>query len=350
MSIEAGRLRPRVRYAKTEDGVSIAYSVQGEGPALVVVPFFIESFALEHLVPEYQAFMQRLGEGRKLVRFDIRGTGISQRDVGDLSLAGVVRDLDAVVRGAGMARFSLFAGTIGGPAAISYAGTHPDQVSDLILYGTFARLLDALTHEALEGFIHLARADWFHASQMFADMGSRRQSPEAGLQLARWYRESITGDALARLIAANFEADATEFLPLVEGRTLVIHRLGDELFPLAVSQKLAAGIPNARFIALEGTETTFFLGDWLLEAVNAFLCEHPEAATAVERAPRRLSPRENEVLRLVAEGKSSREIGTELALTVRTVERHITNIYRKIDAHNRAQATAYALRYGLIES
>ncbi len=96
-----------VRYCTTEDGVRIAYCVEGEGPPLVVSPIFITSFSLVHLVPKFEHMLSRVGEGRQLVQYDMRGTGLSQREVGDLNYGATLRDMEAVVRTLGLKRFSL---------------------------------------------------------------------------------------------------------------------------------------------------------------------------------------------------------------------------------------------------
>ena len=117
-----------VRYGTTEDGVRIAYSMEGEGPPLLVCPNFIESFSLDHLVPIHEAFFARLREGRQLIRFDGRGTGLSQREFdGELSFEAHCRDLDAVVNAAQLHEIACLAPMVWGPMAARYAATHPDR-------------------------------------------------------------------------------------------------------------------------------------------------------------------------------------------------------------------------------
>ena len=188
-----------VRYCTTEDGVRIAYCVEGEGPALVMCPWFIESFSQSF---QAQPYYRGLATGRQLVRFDARGTGLSQRDVTDLSFSAQVGDLEAVVRAAGLKRFSLWGPSAGGPRAIEYAARHPRQVNRLVLIRTYARLLDIFSREMLEGLIQLARANWYVTARTIADMATdvatRTEFPEATSQLAEWYRQSTTGEVVAR--------------------------------------------------------------------------------------------------------------------------------------------------------
>ena len=271
-----------VRYCTTEDGVRIAYCVEGEGPPLVVCPWFIDSFALEHLVPELQAFMRRLGQGRRLVRYDMRGTGLSQRDVDDLSHSAQVGDLEAVVRAAGLKRFALWGRTNSGPTAIGYAARHRRQVSHLILWGTYARVADVMPPDALKSLAALARANWTLAAQTVADLASRQEFPEINARIADLYRQSTSGEMVERFFLANPDLDLTALLPTVKMRSLVLHRMNDPSIPFAAGQALAAGIPDARLVALEGASHNFFIqGDQqrIVDEINAFL-EEDEAKPA----------------------------------------------------------------------
>ena len=174
-----------VRYCTTEDGVRIAYCVEGEGPPLLAIPQFIGSFSLFHLVPMWEDYLRQIGRGRQLIHYDVRGTGLSQRqEVNDLSPAATLLDVEAVVRSLSLKRFSLWGMAIGGPIAIEYAASHPRQVGGLVLSGTFSRVLDVFSREMLQGFVHLARANWEVASRTFADLGTRRYNEQEGLSWA----------------------------------------------------------------------------------------------------------------------------------------------------------------------
>lgn len=153
-----------------------------------------------------------------------------------------------MVRASGVRRFWLWAGHLGVPRAIDYAVHHPRSVKGLILYAAFARVADVFRPDAIQGFAHLARADWRLASQAFADMSPRREFPEAALREADIYRQSTTGESVARLLLQGIEADVTLLLPMVKVPTLVLHRLHDATFPVALGQQLAAAIPGARFV------------------------------------------------------------------------------------------------------
>ena len=264
---------PQARYCTTEDGVRIAYRVEGDGPALVVIPLFIESFSLiDRMIPEHREFMRQLGEGRQIIRYDMRGTGLSQRQVDDVSHLALVRDVEAVVRAAGIRRHDLWASTDGGPRAIEYAARHPRQTRRLILYGTYARLADVFTPDRLQALAMLSRTDWDMAAQVMGDMSGREDFPDFGARYAAVYRESASGEVVARILE-EADADVTGMLPKVKAPTLVVHRLHDNIYPFACGRQLAAGIPTAQFLPLEGRAHNVVLLDSqaILDAMKDFL-------------------------------------------------------------------------------
>ncbi len=273
-------MEPRIQYAKTKDGVSIAYATTGEGPPLVACPTAFDQFFLFRQIPSWRALMERLGKGRLLVQYDGRGTGLSERNVKDLSLQASLRDLEAVMRAARIRRFALYAPMLFGPVAIAYAAHHQRQVSQLILYGTFSSGADVMPSERLNPLIELCRSNWELASQVFADMSGREEQPDVGVQWSKLFRASCTGEVAAEILEQGYAIDVGDLLPRVKAPTLIIHRRGDPVVPFALGQKLAARIPNARFVPLEGTMTFPIYGDTeaFLGAIDEFLDEGVEAA------------------------------------------------------------------------
>lgn len=344
-------MKPVVRYCTTEDEVRIAYCVEGEGPPLFFC-HYVYSFSLSHLVPTYDEAIQRIGRGRRLIRYDMRGSGLSQRDVDDLSPAAAIRDIEAVVQALQLERFTMLGAASGGGRAVEYAAIHPDRVAGLVLYEAYARLLDVFPRELLQSFVPLARADWRSATRSLTDIATRTRNPEEQAQWMDLIYKSTTGDTMARLVEAQAELDVGDLLSRVECPTLVCHSRNDVQWPFALGQRLAEGIPNARLVALEGDSGGPFTDPQsAIEAMDTFLRELPESALALPEtsgaAAKPLTPRETENLRLVAAGLTSKEISQQLSLSIRTVGRHITNIYEKIGARTRAGATAYALSHRL---
>jgi class 3 adenylate cyclase len=262
-----------VRYCTTEDGVNIAYCVEGEGPPLLVTPAFVESFSLGHLLPPYLDFWRRLGEGIQLIFYDARGCGLSQRNVQDMSVPALVSDAEAVIRATKHSRIAVWASTTGGLRAISLAARNGETVSHLILYGAFSRTKDVYP-ESLDSMVQLARANWDLATQLFGQMGG---GPEASA-FAAWLRQSGEGEATARYIELNADVDLPPMLPEIAAKTLVLCRLGDPLYSVKMSQDIAASIPGARLMTLAGDVHLPYLGDSqaVIDAVWAFFDEDPE--------------------------------------------------------------------------
>ena len=263
-----------VRYATTGDGVRIAYCTEGEGPPLVVCPLLIESFSLDHLVPIHEAFFARLGEGRQLIRFDSRGTGLSQREFdGKLSPEAHCRDLDAVLAASHLEQAAFFAPLAWGPIAAQYAATHPDRVSALILWGSYSTPSEGWTDDVLESLASLCRTNWAAAAQLFGDSSTREGHAEFGLQFGALNAASTSGEVAARFILEGRGIDVRPLLPSITAPTLVLHRLQSALVPVSAGQALAAAIPGATFVPLSGRT-----GHWApedpdqtLDAINGFL-------------------------------------------------------------------------------
>lgn len=341
-----------VRYCTTSDGVRIAYSVEGEGPPLLFCQF-IYAFSLSPIVPTLNKAIRQIGQGRRLIRYDMRGTGLSQREVDDLSPEADMRDMEAVVRAIAPERFTILSAGIGGLRAIQYIALHPEQVAALVLYGAFSRALDPFAAGVLQAFAQLARANWELASHALVAAGIRRQDEQEGLRWAEMLRNSITGETMARFIEAHADQDVTPLLTRIECPTLVCHSVDDAYVPFALGQRIAELIPNARLVPLQGEPGGVFTDPQsAVDTIDAFLPAPLRATTETFResgdmpdAP--LTPRETEVLRLLAAGQTSKEISRNLSLSIRTVGRHITNIYNKIGARSRSDATAYALRHGI---
>jgi class 3 adenylate cyclase/pimeloyl-ACP methyl ester carboxylesterase len=261
-----------VRYCTTEDGVRIAYCVEGDGPPLVSCPHLFESFSLEHLLPQLSAIRRLIGQGHQVVRYDARGTGLSQREVGDVSPAALVLDLEAVVRAARVTRFAFTGTAFSGGRAIEYTVRHPELVTHLVLWGAYGRFADFSSGDRLRAFSELARADWGVAVQAFVDREFResRELPDRDLLgFGRLMRESVTGEMATNILLEMVKSsDVRALLPRVHVPTLVITRETD----IEIGQELALNIPDARFVVL-GRGSSFVLENARpgIEAIHAFL-------------------------------------------------------------------------------
>jgi class 3 adenylate cyclase len=282
-------MEPRIQYAQTADGVSIAFWTLGEGTPLVLMltlPF--SHIQLEWQMAEMRHWYERLARKRKLVRYDFRGAGLSERDVTDYSLDAHVADLEAVADRLGLDRFALFAIYHSGPVAIAYAARHPERVSNLLLWCSWARgsdLLGSAQVEATRAFIGL---NWETYTETTAGTFLGWSEAEAAHQFASYMRECITPKAAQAALAATNEFNVTELLPQLRTPTLVLHRRQLALPAVSLARGLASRIPNARLVVLEGTSMAPYLGDMeaVLAATWEFLGEGEEAGVGAAEPSR----------------------------------------------------------------
>ena len=276
-------MEPHIQYAQTEGGVSIAFSTLGEGTPFVHMPFPFSHLQLDWEIPEMRSWWERLAKNQQLVRFDGRGTGLSDRDVLDFSLDGGVRDLEAVVGRLGLERFALFASVGSGAVGIAYAARHPERVSHLILWNSYARTADLTGGPQVQAVMQLANADWEMFTETLAHVALGWSAGEEARRYAAAIRESVTQEYVQAFLAAP-EVNVTELLPQVRVPTLVIQRRKTPFPSLDTARRLASRIPNARLALLEGDSAAAALGDTeaVLQAIHEFLGEGEEAAAGAE--------------------------------------------------------------------
>jgi DNA-binding CsgD family transcriptional regulator/pimeloyl-ACP methyl ester carboxylesterase len=353
---------PRISYARSADGVSLAFTVVGDGPALVYVPMVpFSNLRAEWQSPLLRGVFERLAQQLTLIHYDGRGTGHSQRDVTDLSLEAMVSDLEAVVDQVGLAEVSLLGQYNGCPHAIAYAARHPARVKRMALFGGSARGWNAMSARQTQALLSLIEQDW----DLFADTAAHHWMGWSSGEAGRATAESIRGAATPQIARATMQAasaaDVTEQLNRVAAPTLVLHRRGMTQISADVPRSLAMGLPRGRLVMLEGTQPALFMEDAagvvriLVDFFGEGIEPAPEtlgpgmglAAGNPAPPPSGLSRRELDVLRLLAAGDSNTQIARRLGLSIHTIERHVANLYRKIGARGRADATAYAVRNGL---
>jgi len=296
------------------------------------------------------------------------GTGLSTREVADYSLEALLLDIDAVVEKLGISSFAVFGAADAGPLAIAYAARHPQRVSRLVLWCAWARGADVNASPRIRAWRGLLDRDWVLMTDTCAHLALGWSAGDVGRQAAERLRESMTRERLRAALDAAREVDTTPLLPKVEAPSLVLHRRDISWLPVSIAQELASRLSDARLVVLDGESPAPWLGDsdHVTRAIEGFLAEpdHPlggvnQRMSLAERgAPRSpaasapgeggLSAREVQVVRLLASGLTNDEIAEQLVLSVRTVERHVSNIYSKLGARGRAHATAFALTSGLV--
>jgi pimeloyl-ACP methyl ester carboxylesterase/class 3 adenylate cyclase len=292
------RVQPETRYAKSGD-VNIAYQVLGEGPHdLVFVPGFVSNVELGWSVPGRAEFLYALASFARVIQFDKRGTGMSDR-VRDLpTLETRMDDVRAVMDAARSERAALFGVDTGGTMSVLFSATYPERTTALVLYGAFARMLWAPDHPwGLTEQEYLRRIDEVERSWGEREYGvevMRRYSPslgeEAGEAWSGYLRQSASPGAIAAYERMNMEIDVRPVLPAIHTPTLVVHRTGDKVVDIGAGRFLAERIPGARFIELPGEDHSPFTGGFepLVEAVEAFLGETWSERAWDEAEPQRV--------------------------------------------------------------
>lgn len=336
----------------THGKARIAYEVIGSGSeALVVLPPWVSHLDYDWQTPEIRSFYEALAPGQRVIRYDRLGSGLSGRVVTteDCTPEARMGECLAVLDAAGVARASLLGTSGGGAAAIALAVARPDRVVKLVLYGSYARLRAGpdypigRSEERLKGLISLVRSEWGLGSRVLANVFIPEADPAKVAWFTIYQRIAATAEVGVAYLEADYAIDVRQLLDKVTCPALVLHRRQEHMIPFAQGEYLAARIPCARFQPLEGEHHIPYLGDRraLVDAVNRFVTS-PRALTKA------LSPREIEVIKLVADGLSNRDIATHLVVGEATVSRHLANIFAKTATTGRAGAVAFAFRQGLI--
>ena len=258
--------RPEIRYATSGD-VSIAYHVLGAGPPdIVVAPGAISHLEIEWEYPLYRRFFERLASFARVIRFDKRGTGLSDRLSDDLpTLEERADDIRAVMDAAGSERATIFGLSDGGAMACLMAASHPDRTAGLVLYGTEVFDRRAPSDEQITAIVERARGEWGSEAQARRSLArfapSVADDPDAISLEARVTRSGASPGSLTSLLRIGRDLDIRHVLPAIRVSTLVLHRTGDRIVDLAQGRLLAASIPGARLVELPGEDHYQWIGD-----------------------------------------------------------------------------------------
>lgn len=283
-SAAAARRGPRqtIQFCTAPDGVRIAYAAVGDGPPLVKTGHWLTHLEHDWDSPIWRPHLRALASYR-LIRYDARGNGLSDWEVPDFSFDARVRDLETVIDAAGLDRFPLLGVSQGCAISIAYAVRYPERVSHLVLYGGFARGRRRRGSErevqTSDAVLTLMRQGWGQDNPAFRQMFTSLFIPGGTMEQMQWYNDlqriSTSPENAIRLRRASDDLDVTHLLPQVRTPTLVLHCRNDALQPFEEGRILAAGIPGARFVALEGRNHIILEGDpgWdrFLDEVRTFL-------------------------------------------------------------------------------
>ena len=253
-------MEQHIRFCTSSDGVRIAYATVGQGPPLVRISPWFSHLEFEWENSLWRSHIDALSSRLLLIRYDSRGMGLSDRKVKDFSPEAYVCDLEAVVDALGFERVALYGVSQGGATAIAYAVRHPDRVSHLVIYDSFARMAWLLDTEEgqqrFEASLTLMRQGWGTDLPAYRQLFTSLFMPDGDAEAIRQFNEiqrvSASAENAAALLSAMPDTDVRQLLPQVKTPTLVIHLRGDAVVPFEMGRELAAAIPGARFLPLDG--------------------------------------------------------------------------------------------------
>lgn len=302
--------------------------------------------------PLWGPWLKLLARRHTLVRYDGRGCGLSDREAADFSLDRCVEDLEAVVDSCKLARFVLFGATIGGITALAYAARHPDRVSHLVLIGGFAvsrmaRDPPLIEETALE--LKAIDLGWSNDNPAYRQFITSMLVPDATSEQAHSHNELMRiaaspQSAIRRLRSFHY-LDLREIAPQVRCPTLVLHSRFDGRIPFEQGRALATLIPGARFVALDSrnhwvvdTEPAWARFTAEIEGFLPGVPDMPSAAGVLDA----LTPRELQVIDLLAAGLDNGTIGQRLGISAKTVRNRVSVIFDKLGVNSRPQAIVWA--------
>jgi len=351
-----------IKFCTASDGVRIGYAVTGDGPPVVKVANYLTHLEHDWNNPVWHHWFRELSSQNRFVRYDARGSGLSDWDVEEFNMNVWVRDLEAVVSALDLERFVLLGISQGASVSIAYASKHPEKVSRLIIYGGYARGKfnrsdSPENREEAETMINLIRVGWGQENPAFRQVFTTLLIPEGDDRqfdaLNELARISATPGTAAQMERAFYHIDVADLARQVQVPALVMHSTHDSTIPFEEGELLASLIPDTRWVPLESKNHILLEGEpaWrrFVAEFHSFLGpemtdkNHYEIADVFPD----LTPREVEVLGLIARGLNNGEIANHLYISPKTVRNHITHIFDKLQVDSRAKAIVLAREAGL---
>ena len=341
-------MRQTVKFCRADDGVGLAYAIVGRGPPLLYVCGWPEHLEGEWEQPFARSFLSGLARGCSLIRYDMRGSGLSDRDVDDLSFERLLQDLVVVANQLGSAPVHVLSlGMLGGPLAVEFAARRPERVRRLAIVGGVLRGADVMDGSRRRRLVdYVSEFGFPHLDFVAAD----GVDSDAARGVRDLQRRGAAPPVQAAVLREFFAADLSMSAAAVRAATLVVHADQDPLVPHECGRQLAAAIPSATFLTVPNDSAAPWAMQQLLLPRLADFFGFDVVDGDAARTIGHLTIREREVLGLMAEGLSNRDVASALTVSEKTIKTHVSNVLAKLGARNRADAVAIGLRCGLIES
>jgi pimeloyl-ACP methyl ester carboxylesterase/DNA-binding CsgD family transcriptional regulator len=351
-------MKQQIQFCTAPDGAKLAYAVSGDGPPLV-----LSATWLTHLEAQWQSlawrhWLETFSAEFKLLRYDSRGCGLSDRDPPDLSFEAWVRDFESIIDAADFQQFSILATCQGGPVAIEYAARHPRRVRKLVLYGTYSLGRMRWQHQPKEVekarvLTQIMRVGWAQENHALLQLWADAFQPGGTIEhLRSWgeqQRAATSAETAARLLEIGWNADVREAARKIKCPVLILHPTRDAIVPIEEGRSLVGLVPGSRFVEID-SENHMPLSDepaWprLVSEIRSFLAE---PAPVLHGLPLdELTPREFSVLERIAQGMDNAELAASLGVSEKTVRNHITRLFDKIRVKHRYEAIVLAREAGL---
>lgn len=349
----------RIRYLRTTDGVQVAWADAGTGPMLIKAANWMTHLEYEWESPVWRHWIHFFSDHFRFIRHDERGCGMTDWNVGDLSFARWVEDLEALVDVVDPPEpFALLGISQGAATCIAYAVKHPERVSRLVLYGGYARGTyergDPDKARLYRAMIDMTQLGWGKDNPAFRQVFTSRFVPGATDEQIDWFnelcRKTTSPEIAARLLETRAVINVVDLLGKVDAPTLILHSRDDDVIPIAEGHILAAGIRGAQFVELDSGNHILLEGepawDRFCQEVLDFMSVKAPAVRGEDPAFNLLTAREREVLALITEGLGNAEIAARLSISDKTVRNHVSNVFDKLGVWSRAQAMVFAHDHG----
>ncbi len=347
--------RQSIRFATSDDGTRIACAESGDGPPLVKAANWLSHLEFEWDSPVWRHWLTELSRRYRLIRYDQRGCGLSDWNAEDLSFDAWLRDFEVVIDATGIERFPILCISQGACLGVAYAVKHPERVTHLLIHGGYARgrAMRAETgrqRETSDMPLKMVDLGWGQSNPAFRQVFTSHFIPGASLEQQHWFNElqrTSTSPANAmRLLTVASAIQVEDLLAKVSCPTLILHAVNDAAVPFEEGRLMASLIPGARFVPLESANHLLLESEpaWrrFLEEAGSFL----PGSTSASPAFADLTPRERDVVELIARGRDNAQIAASLGLSEKTVRNHITHIFAKLEVENRVQAIVLARNAG----